>query len=360
MNNRKGFAILTVVFIMVIFSILGIAAVSLITGSGQMMQDEYSSAQAFHLAEAGIDYMAKELSQDNNWTDNIAVTKNFGSGSFTVTFLLQTSNTATIKSTGTVNGIGHSITQELSKGGTPVALDSALYTEQNIAVSGQGLVTCNGNAVAGNRVNGSGQGHVDINGDLATGNGVGTSGQARVDVTGSSTTGYLTASVPTPNWTYWQSGATIHEGNWTFSGQGSSTFSGVHYVTGNFSMSGQKNVTINGTLVVLGSVSQSGQGVLNVNPTLPNPAIIAGGNVTLSGQSQTSASYGGYIYSNGSVSLSGQGGMNVSGGVIGRSGITLSGQGAVNVTHGAGMNPSGFVGGEGTGGIEFGAWRETF
>ena len=101
---RQGFAILTVIFIMVTFAILGMGAVALLTGSSKMMTDEYLSDQAFHVADAGVQYTAKQLDADTDWSDNAGFTKNFGPGSFTITFVAQTATTATIKSAGTVGG----------------------------------------------------------------------------------------------------------------------------------------------------------------------------------------------------------------------------------------------------------------
>lgn len=355
-DSGCGFAVLMVVFAVVIFAMLGTAAVALVAGSSQGMGDEYHAAQAFDVAQAGLERIALELKDDTDWSDNASVTRSFGPGSFTVTFPAQTASSATVRSVGTVQGISAALTEDLARG-SAAAFDAALYTEGNISASGQGLVTVGGDAVTGGQASASGQGHLDIDGDLDTRLGTSTSGLGVIDVTGDTTTGYTTADVPDPDWSYWQSGATIHSGNWSFSGMGSYTYSGVHYVSGNFSMSGQANVMINGTLVVAGTVSQSGQSVLNIHPTSPNPAIIAGGNVTLSGQGSTAVSYGGYLYSGGTLTLSGQGDMAVSGGLIGMTGVTLSGQGAVTVMH-EGGTPLGFIGGEGSG-IEVSDWEET-
>lgn len=364
-DGERGFAILTVVAIMVIFGFASTASVSLLTGSSESVRDEYSSQEALSLAEAGVQYMAKQLTDDADWAGNSGTSKNLGDGSFEITYVGNpTTNSATIKSTGTVGSTSAAVSQSFSRtnSGGAKAFDAGIYTEGNVALSGQGHVTVNGAVLAGGNVTASGQGHIDIGGDLGLGGSVQTSGQAHVDVTGDTDDSYSGIEVPTPNWGYWQGRASnIISGNVNLSGQGSTTYDGITYITGNLSISGQRNLTVNGTLVVLGTMSMSGQGNLVITPTAPNPAIVAQGNVSLSGQASANLLISGWIITMGSATLTGQGEVNMNGGLVAEDGVTLSGQGAVNITY-AEVSADGFDGGEQMpgGSITFGTWQEVY
>ena len=85
-RGRRGFAILTVVFFMVAFAYLGIAAVALISGSSSMMNDEYRTQQAYDLAVLALNTGARSGELFGlNWADvnldsRIVVFKNTKSG----------------------------------------------------------------------------------------------------------------------------------------------------------------------------------------------------------------------------------------------------------------------------------------
>lgn len=355
-----GFAVLMVMFVVMVFAALGMAAVGELSGSSQMFIDEYTSQQAFHVADAGLSYETLALAGDTDWSDNSGHTNAFGPGSFTISYSSQTSSSATVRSDGTVGGITRSVSQSFTKeGGDLVALDAAIYTEHNVEASGQGVVTANGNVYAGDSAIASGQGHLDINGDLSTLNGVSTSGQGQIDVSGDTVSNYSSISVPTPDWDYWQSHATtVVSGNMNFD---SGTYNGNYYITGNVSISSQADVVINGTLVLRGSMTMSGQSQIDIHPTSGQPAIIAEGNVFLSGQNDTMIDMDGWIFTLGTATLSGQSDFDILGGIVGEDGVNLSGQGAVNVTHQSGSLASGFLGGEtGSEDVAYGTWQEVF
>lgn len=228
--KKKGFAVLTVIFIVIVFSVLGMASVSLLSGAAERMSDEYHSQQAFNVAEAGVAYAVKQLAADADWSDNVGYVKGFGPGAFTISFSDQSADSATVLSTGTVQGIVRSMSQEVTQTGSgSLAFSSAIYTEQDINASGQAHMNVSGDVVSGGEVRGSGQARVDIAGDLATLDGVSTSGQSHVGVSGESSDGYEDAQIPTPDWDYWQSHADhIIEGNVNHGGQGTYTYNGIY------------------------------------------------------------------------------------------------------------------------------------
>lgn len=330
--RRQGFAILTVTFIMVIFSILGIAAVSLVTGSSVMMGDEYLSARAFDVAEAGLEYMAGVLKDDTNWQDNTGVTKTFGPGQFTTTFLAQTATTATIRSDGTVGGITRSMTEQFTAETGFDAFKHALYTEQDISVGGTASGTVTGDSAARSAID--------------TGGGVAFNGE--VDANDP------TVDAPTPNWAYWQGVATNSiVGNYTFN---AGTYTGIYYITGDVTF--KSDITINGTIVALGKVTANNTANITIASAAPNPAIVAGDTVTFTGALDTSIT--GYVFSMESIRFLGNSEISAIGGFAAVGSIDLSGTTSASVTHDDDYSPtSGFDGGKPSVGVNFGLWQET-
>lgn len=332
LETRAGFAILTVVFVMVIFSVLGMASVSLITNSAQMMADEYHSAQAYDVAEAGLAYIEMQLKNDSDWSDNPNVTMNFGPGSFTVTFTNKTSTTATVESAGTVSAITRTLGESLVKNTTPDAFTDALYTENSISVGG----TASGN----------------INGDATAGNSISTGGMS---FNGTNTANDPTANCPVPNWGYWAGVATTTvSGNYTFE---NNTYTGIYYITGNVTF--KSNVIINGSVITLGKVTCNNQSNITVNATAPNPAIVANDTVRINGG--TNVTLNGYTVSTQNISLEGNSTVNVSGGFVSDGNISFSGTTGATISYNAAYAPtSGFTGGAGSGSVTMSSWHEEY
>ena len=363
-RRRGGFASITVIFIVTVFAVMGMAAVALISGSTKRMEDEYHSQQAFEVAQAGVSFALKALTVDFDWSDNTGYFKQFGPGRFDISYPQRSADSITVRSDGTVEGIKRSITQEATRsGGGILAFSSAIYTEQDILVSGQAHTNVSGDVVSGGSVSGSGQARLDIAGDLDTNTGVRTTGQSHVGVSGETSTGYDTAQIPDPDWGYWSGHADhVVDGNMNMgSGQGTFTYNGIYYVTGNVTISGQANVIVNGTIITRGGFSLSGQSRLTVHPSGDRPAIVAEGTVSMSGQSIGTFDIDGWILSSSQVNLSGQSNLAISGGIVAGDDISLSGQATFDITYHE--CPSiGFSGGESdeNAGVVKGVWQEAY
>ena len=128
MDNR-GFALLVSVIIMLLLSSLGIFSVSLLSTDTHISLDTLSSAQAFFIAEAGIQQVIYKLKNESAYRDNpSSVTENIGEGGFFVT-ISKADTTYTLISTGTVGEVGRRITQivEVEEGGSPGFLDYVIF-----------------------------------------------------------------------------------------------------------------------------------------------------------------------------------------------------------------------------------------
>jgi len=333
-SGIRGFAFLSVVFVMVAFSTIGVGAVAMITGSGSMMEDEYHSQQAFDLANAGIAYEAEQLENDSDWSDNTGYTKTMAPGQFTISYITQSTNQCTVKSVGTVEGVSRAVQQKFSRGSGPKAFEKAIYTEADIDVSGAATGTVDGDVSAG--------------GTVTTDEGVTFEGNVEENNS--------TAEIPQPDWAYWQAVADhVITRNFNFS---PGTYSGIYYITGNTTFN--SNVTLNGTVVCEGKVTMNSRSNITINATPPNPAIISGNTLRLNGNSGVTIN--GYMISTTIATITGNNDMTVTGGVVAEGDITMSGSSISDIVYDPDYAPSGdgFIGGEGGGGGEtFDGWEET-
>lgn len=332
-NSKNGFAILTVVFVMVVFAVLGTAVVSYVTTAGNEMMDEYQSEQAFAVGEAGLQYTAEELQNDTDWSGNTGTTKSFGPGSFTTSYLAQTVNTATVRSVGTVGGISRTMQQDFSSG-YPKAFSKGIYVNRNIDVNAGATGHVYGDVTAGQNINET----------------------AGVTFHNTIEENSPTASVPTPNWAYLQSIATnVISGNYTFA---SGTYTGRYYITGNATI--RSNVTINGSIFTRGNVNSSNRSNITITATAPYPAVVAQNGATFN--SVPNLNITGWIHGTTSVAFTNGATITLNGGISSGQDVLFSGgTSTVSLTYNPAYMPSAamFTGGEG-GGLTLTNWKETF
>jgi len=59
-NNNKGFSLLLAVFLLVIFGFIGVSIVTMLSNQSVSSSEELISAQAFYLAESGVEWGIRE------------------------------------------------------------------------------------------------------------------------------------------------------------------------------------------------------------------------------------------------------------------------------------------------------------
>lgn len=331
LKRAEGFSLLTVIFFLVAGGVLGASAVALVGSYSSMTVDEYHSQQAFDLAQSGLQYVTKELDGDSDWSDNDTIMFSMGPGNVVVTYLDQTTTTATVRADGVVQGITTSASQTFRASGI-VAFDKAIYTEKDIIVDG---------AATGNIY-----GPVSAAGDIDDGSGV----VFHEDVDSNDPD----VSVPTPDWTYWQSLAdqTI-VGNYSFE---AGTYNGIYYITGDVTV--KSNVTLKGSIVSRGGVTLNGAANVTIDAVPPNPAIIAEGEISITGSANLNIN--GFVFSLNSLKLAGNTDVTMVGGVVAKKDVTLSGNSDVDFSYDDSYAPTdGFDGGE-ISGIVMSDWREVY
>lgn len=333
-KNDGGFAFLTVVFIMVAFTILGVGAVALITGSASQMEDEFHSQQAFDLANAGIAYEAEQLENDSDWSDNTGYTKVMDPGQFTISYIAQSTNQCTVKSVGTVQGVSRAVQQVFSRGQGPMAFTKAIYTENDIDVSGSSSGEVTGDVSAGGTIDEDGG--VTFNDEVDANN--------------------PDADVPTVDWAYWQAIADhVITGNFNFS---STTYTGIYYITGNVTFN--NDAILNGTIVSTGQVTINGAANVAITATSPYPAIVTKGTLTLNGNANLQIN--GFVLTLDYVTITGNQDIHLTGGLVSEGNVTITGNSVVDIVYDENYVPGtdGFIGGEGGGGGEtLDGWSET-
>ncbi len=83
---KKGFGLLAVVFIILVFSVLAIGFVSFILSESDLSVKKYRYTRAFYVAEAGRNFAIKHISSYPDWSGDVGLplTESFGDGTFTI------------------------------------------------------------------------------------------------------------------------------------------------------------------------------------------------------------------------------------------------------------------------------------
>ena len=104
-KNKKSQVLIAAIAIIVMLALFGSVSISLLgIQTGQSAVGFVESSQAFYIAHAGIEWYLQQLSNDNDWTDEVNQTKDFANGSFTIEVSDANPTRISVKSTGKVTG----------------------------------------------------------------------------------------------------------------------------------------------------------------------------------------------------------------------------------------------------------------
>src|SRR5262245_56644537 len=118
-------AFIVVVLGMLLFGSLGLSLVSTTTSERVGQVDDVTAAQAFYVAEGGLQYLImKQLSGDQNFSDNVSPTGapfggtpvSLGNGQFGVEYLSQATDSAQVRITARVGNAVRTIRQAVGQG----------------------------------------------------------------------------------------------------------------------------------------------------------------------------------------------------------------------------------------------------
>lgn len=135
MKKRAGVALLTVIFIMLAFSVIAGGLVSIFISTSRSVVDDHRYARAYYIAEAGRYFALKHITAFPDWSVNMGfpLGKNFGGGAFVVSVTNATGNSLTINSTGLITVEGKAYTRVV-RASVTIAQGSGLPHNFNYAL----------------------------------------------------------------------------------------------------------------------------------------------------------------------------------------------------------------------------------
>jgi hypothetical protein len=382
--KEKGAALVIAMLLLVVLTLLGIAAIRTASSDIKIAANDKAAKQAFFLAEAGIERAMAELNYGdvdppaNNEDPAVTLSGTLPTGSYDVSITRIDADTLSISSTGTTtNNRGRKtiVISVREKELHPEIYNFALFVKGNIELGGNnsvynggpiysggnitistsnavkdGDVLADGNVIFSEGDSSISNGSVRANGDIELTN---QSNKVRIDggdaiaagsiygsgqVTGSKTENVSPNPVKPLSYyednykvtedqfnqyrTQAEEAGTYHEGDLTLTG---GEYTGIHYVNGNLDIhgdfTGDAIFVVTGNLIVSGNVTSTGS---------DNYAFVVGGNVDTSGLGN--GSIDGVIYSNGDFDVSGNPIVNGSVVSFGENGITGTGTFTINYT----------------------------
>ncbi|HVN67653.1 MAG TPA: hypothetical protein VMT55_04705 [Candidatus Sulfotelmatobacter sp.] len=111
-KNKHGQVIIAAVFVLVVVSLLGLAAITLLSSESISVVKNYNGLQALNIAEGGLRFtITSSLAADTDWSNNAAsfgpIT--LGPGTFSVVYTSREVSRCSLEVTGTVQGVSRTI-----------------------------------------------------------------------------------------------------------------------------------------------------------------------------------------------------------------------------------------------------------
>ena len=85
LRGQGGFSVLVVIFVMLVLTVIGYSMTRMMATKQKTVPVTAQSSNAFYLAESGINYAGKYLSDLVTWPPS-GETKNIGNGNFTIAY----------------------------------------------------------------------------------------------------------------------------------------------------------------------------------------------------------------------------------------------------------------------------------
>ncbi len=86
LRGQEGVSVLVVIFVMLVLTVIGYSMTRMMATKQKSVPLTAQSSSAFYVAEGGINYTGKYLSDLVSWSSLSDESKNLGSGGFTVSF----------------------------------------------------------------------------------------------------------------------------------------------------------------------------------------------------------------------------------------------------------------------------------
>jgi predicted acyltransferase (DUF342 family) len=300
---RQGAALLTVIFIMLVFSVLAAGLAALIFSGSRSTVDDYRYDRAFYIAEAGRKLGVKQVFDMADWSgvSGMLATKIFGGGCFVVSALSSSTQSITIQSIGILT-----LEAKTYQRAVKSSLIKEVWGFRNEYVLYWGGSGGGGSTAIGNNV--EIYGDVLANSSIVFGNGATVEGDvyASGTITGGAITGTrepgasMPSDPPQLNTSYYDTQISLAASSST-PGQswGDCTINTDWYINGNLIVGNNNTISVAGPhLVVVNGTVTTGNGVIiGSNLTLIAKGAVIMGNSTNIGDnclfySRTSFTFG--------------------------------------------------------------------
>lgn len=86
LRGESGFSVMVVIFVMLVFTVIGYSMTRMMATKQKSVPVTAQSSSAFYVAEGGINYAGKYLSDLVSWSSLSDESKNLGNGNFNVAF----------------------------------------------------------------------------------------------------------------------------------------------------------------------------------------------------------------------------------------------------------------------------------
>jgi Tfp pilus assembly protein PilX len=339
-NSNSGFALVTVLFVLIILLAIGTLFISISNYEARVSNNFRNSTKAFYLAESGLEKAIWSLNQTQSTYAGETNTLLEG-GKFTTTIINDPSNpnNRIITSTGYFPaGVIYPAKRTVQVTATANSSDQSVAFHYAVQIGDLGLSmssnsTINGNVYSNGNITGSS--NSQINGDAYA---VGTISSPRPVISGTTHPNSQIQPLPTIDTGFWETQANINsnpyvgdmtinsngstlgpkeiQGNLTLNSGSSLIVTGPIYVTGNFVMNSNSNVSLSQTFGSKGTVIiVDGSILINSNTTIStttaNPKgyiMFVSTNTSSSANEIQSNAAGGIFYSlNGGIQIASNG-----------------------------------------------------
>jgi Tfp pilus assembly protein PilX len=86
LRGESGFSVMVIIFVMMVLTVIGYSMTRMMATKQKSVPVTAQSSSAFYVAEGGINYAGKYLSDLVSWSSLTDESKTLGSGGFTVSF----------------------------------------------------------------------------------------------------------------------------------------------------------------------------------------------------------------------------------------------------------------------------------
>jgi len=86
LRGQGGFSVMVIIFVMLVLTVIGYSMTRMMATKQKSVPVNAQSSSAFYVAEGGINYAGKYLSDLVSWSSLTDESKTLGSGGFTVSF----------------------------------------------------------------------------------------------------------------------------------------------------------------------------------------------------------------------------------------------------------------------------------